>query len=525
MIDEFVAITGISDRSQAQNWLEAAGFNLNTAVEMYMSMGSTSGGSVAVPPTVSMPMNYDPYGTSVSEISRAISSSSGSEYPGDDDDYVDDFDNEIRGHALPVVDEDGIRRADEVKRQRLLAGGMRQRQAAMMNRTSTIFAEKKNASSHDKKLAEMFSRPIQMMFQGTFMEARDFAKKQNKWLMVNIQNESEFACHELNRDVWKEDSISMYVQMGFVFWQQLHDKPEGSKFCDIYKVNIQPHISFIDPRTGLNKWRHDGPVNITNFAEKLQDYLSSEPSPLESSNILTIRSTSSSGLSTVGVIQGSGSGRGEQLKRKASGMSTTTEDDDLERAIVESLRDANGSKSRNMNDKIIELDGASSNIDSVGSVTATTVDLTDTTQDTTTTTQDTTTTTQNTTTIAATLTGGNGETKTNSETMTNGNKNKNLVQDFGPVGDEPSEGSRIQIKFPTDTNIKPYKRKYLPTDKIKLLYAVALEQIRNCNFKDDSNLGCFDLFLTFPRTNLSEHMEDTIADIGLAGSQIFVTWK
>jgi Thioredoxin-like len=41
------------------------------------------------------------------------------------------------------------------------------------------------------------------MFAGDFQEARAAAKADKKLLLVNIQSESEFKCHELNRDLWK----------------------------------------------------------------------------------------------------------------------------------------------------------------------------------------------------------------------------------------------------------------------------------------------------------------------------------
>jgi thioredoxin-related protein len=50
------------------------------------------------------------------------------------------------------------------------------------------------------------------MFAGDFQEARAAAKAEKKLLLVNIQSECEFKCHELNRDLWKVKSLHNYLK-------------------------------------------------------------------------------------------------------------------------------------------------------------------------------------------------------------------------------------------------------------------------------------------------------------------------
>jgi len=50
-------------------------------------------------------------------------------------------------------------------------------------------------------------------------QARDVAVKENKWLMVNIQNSGEFSCQTLNRDVWSNKGLKNIIKEHFVFWQ------------------------------------------------------------------------------------------------------------------------------------------------------------------------------------------------------------------------------------------------------------------------------------------------------------------
>ena len=47
------------------------------------------------------------------------------------------------------------------------------------------------------------------MFEGTFEQAREAAKNENKWILVNIQNPTEFDALKLNRDCWSNDIIKV----------------------------------------------------------------------------------------------------------------------------------------------------------------------------------------------------------------------------------------------------------------------------------------------------------------------------
>lgn len=45
------------------------------------------------------------------------------------------------------------------------------------------------------------------------------AKQGKKWLLVNIQADSEFDCHRLNRDLWKDEMVKEVIKYSCVFWQ------------------------------------------------------------------------------------------------------------------------------------------------------------------------------------------------------------------------------------------------------------------------------------------------------------------
>lgn len=57
-------------------------------------------------------------------------------------------------------------------------------------------------SAVPSRLSELFRPPVDITFCGSFQAARDYAKEQNKWLIVNVQDMSDFNCQVLNRDIW-----------------------------------------------------------------------------------------------------------------------------------------------------------------------------------------------------------------------------------------------------------------------------------------------------------------------------------
>jgi hypothetical protein len=72
------------------------------------------------------------------------------------------------------------------------------------------------------RLSDMFAPPVHLIHRaGGFQGARAMAKDTKRWLLINIQRDAEFACHALNRDVWRDELIENLIREGFIFWQQV----------------------------------------------------------------------------------------------------------------------------------------------------------------------------------------------------------------------------------------------------------------------------------------------------------------
>lgn len=97
----------------------------------------------------------------------------------------------------------------------------------------------------------MFAPPRRMMFTGSFEEARNEGKHKQRWLLVNIQDQSTFQSLVLNRDLWGDATVQSLVEENFVFWQHDMNSMQGQTFINLYNPGSEyPIVCIVDPRTG-----------------------------------------------------------------------------------------------------------------------------------------------------------------------------------------------------------------------------------------------------------------------------------
>lgn len=168
-----------------------------------------------------------------------------------------------------------------------------------------------------RDLSTLFQPPTAIMFPGTYSDARTQAKNENKWLLVNIQDEIVFASHMLNRDTWSDDVVQNLVASGFVFWQNYWASEPGKKFCTLYQIDREslPVILIIDPRTGEVRQRWTGFLEPQDMTEKLSDFCCMH----------TLEPPAT-----------------EQKKEAEPNITDASEDDQLAAAIAASMQDNNG---------------------------------------------------------------------------------------------------------------------------------------------------------------------------------------
>ncbi|KAI3650101.1 hypothetical protein MP228_005733 [Amoeboaphelidium protococcarum] len=130
------------------------------------------------------------------------------------------------------------------------------------------------AGATANRLAQLFSPPHDLIYRGSFEDARAVAKSKELWLMITIHDPSEFPCQVLNRDLWKNKGVHDHVKEHFVFLQYQVHSPEAMKYQNFYKYDILPHIAIIDAVTGerMKVWTGDN-IKATEFMFDLVDFM------------------------------------------------------------------------------------------------------------------------------------------------------------------------------------------------------------------------------------------------------------
>jgi len=314
VLANFISVTGASEEV-AKNMLEACNNELDMAIGMYLDSGlaEDSGGGGGA-------------GGSRSRNGRSSASASPkrnggrrrskTKTPTDDEAYLEDDDDYVRA-PIPqkmeqLVDDMVIVNPKRIPsiastKVRSVFDGFRdfrreaeEQQRAMLSGESSMGGDDSSSSSSPsssnfssssstgafgnksskklKTLEELFRPPVDLLYPGTFIGAREEGKAGNLWLLINIQNHKEFACQCLNRDIWSHSTIRDLVKRHFVFWQVYHDSTEGVKYEQFYPIGQYPYIAILDPRTGerlltINKF------DALSFSETMTEFLREHPSP------------------------------------------------------------------------------------------------------------------------------------------------------------------------------------------------------------------------------------------------------
>lgn len=113
-------------------------------------------------------------------------------------------------------------------------------------------------------------------------EVRDEGKESKKWIMVNLQDMSDFNCQALNRDIWKDDAVKSLVSENFIFLQYDKDYPDAEEYITFYFPNQAhenqdnyPHVSIVDPRTGeqVKVWSGTPFPSASSFHAEVAEFL------------------------------------------------------------------------------------------------------------------------------------------------------------------------------------------------------------------------------------------------------------
>jgi len=256
LVSSFQEITNCSDPTFAASFLEGHGWDLESSVSAFILGESASSG----------PMGNGTTTVGSSEDVRAP-------IPAMRDTLLDpraSFGGD--GLAPPRPDRGPPRSIFEAFRDFMREGNILKHQERMESfiRRHPL-AERKKLQT----LADIFRPPFDLLFPGTFEEARLQSTRLKKWLLVNIQDMGEFATCQLNRDTWSSPELKKLIADNFVMIQTTKDSDDGRRYSVLYKLSAYPHVGLVDPRTGqlLRSW--EGFVDATTFLTDFQFFLAS----------------------------------------------------------------------------------------------------------------------------------------------------------------------------------------------------------------------------------------------------------
>ncbi|EAW11846.1 DNA-protein crosslink repair co-factor UBX5 [Aspergillus clavatus NRRL 1] len=136
------------------------------------------------------------------------------------------------------------------------------------------------ASSKQNMLAAMYRPPFDIMSRLPWDLARQEGRDNEKWLLVNIQDQSIFDCQVLNRDLWKDPGVKDTIKEHFIFLQYSKDDQRATPYLQYYfqasdVSDNYPHIAIVDPRTGeqMKVWSGPPIMKPAEFLMQLHEFL------------------------------------------------------------------------------------------------------------------------------------------------------------------------------------------------------------------------------------------------------------
>jgi len=136
-------------------------------------------------------------------------------------------------------------------------------------------------------LRDIFTMPADILCHGSFNHAKSTATISEKWLLVYLHDESVFACHELIRDVWRDETVQNLVLCYFTLWQAERNTEAGQQFIRLYGITDYeeyPIIAIIDPRTGQMLKKFNGRMDKNTLIDQLQTF--PETNPFNEDNVM-----------------------------------------------------------------------------------------------------------------------------------------------------------------------------------------------------------------------------------------------
>ena len=222
LVSQFLMFTGSEDTAKAISYLEMSAGDLERAVSLFMDHTQGGGGGTAGSAGLMGDQVRAPDATQTMRLMDDIGPMGAMPYM--------PFDHMMQERLQHSAFASPILNVREAINAAAAADSDDEVKASSEDDDSN--AEEKK---HMARLADMFAPPEHLIYkEGGFEGARTMAKDSKRWLLVNLQKDSEFACHALNRDVWRDELVENLIREGFIFWQSVRHRQSQSTRCNFY---------------------------------------------------------------------------------------------------------------------------------------------------------------------------------------------------------------------------------------------------------------------------------------------------
>ena len=199
----------------------------------------------------------------------------------DDQDIANDnsADNEPPHKRMKVM------RASSVNDHQIKAMATPQRSSSLhtLPQATNPAASNRNGSRHQNSrfLGASFSAPP-YRFQGSLVDATQKGRRENKWLLINIQDAENVCSHGLNRDIWNDKDLMPVIREKFIFYQCVTKTDNAKRIIDLYHPTKFPCIFVCDPNTARRGHEFivpDSPDKIAELRPKILQFVNNYPNP------------------------------------------------------------------------------------------------------------------------------------------------------------------------------------------------------------------------------------------------------
>ncbi|EMG45576.1 hypothetical protein G210_4246 [Candida maltosa Xu316] len=317
-IPTFLAVTGVEDESIAKQFLDVAGGDLELAVTLFMESGQHGSSSTTNTTTTT---NHQPNYDDDEEVAKRLQEEAyqndnvreadanihrhetlvdqgftgfnpmmnrpmdylGNRQHGifnqgmdfesrmmhgfmnngvDEDDDDDDEEEEEEDNVIQIIDSDD----EEQEVVRPISRRRQNRQSRTQELTST-----------QRRLANLFRPPFDIIQNLSLDQAKQEGRANNKWILINIQDSSEFQCQVMNRDFWSNERVKQIVKENFIFLQYQADSMSGQTYVNFYHADNYPHLAILDPLTGerVYKWSEGEVPVVKDWIDDVYKFLDS----------------------------------------------------------------------------------------------------------------------------------------------------------------------------------------------------------------------------------------------------------